>query len=132
MPNSKLNQLLQTLPYLLGIALITVGSIGFLPNGPEILGTDIHHINNHHNYIHLLSGIGIVLFWIFKSPFTKLYLTLVSMLYLFLTISGIALNGNVFDIFLVESLDNTLHFGIVILCIWFAYFPPFTIKKPFN
>jgi hypothetical protein len=128
MTKSKLNQLLQIIPYLLGLGLIFVGIAGFLPNGHTILGVHAHQITNQHNFIHLLTGLGLIFVTFTKSQFARIYLTLMAILYVILATLGIILNGNIFNTVFAETLDHVLHFGIAILCIWFAYFPPFTNK----
>jgi Domain of unknown function (DUF4383) len=129
MTTTKLQQITQKLPYLLGIALILVGLIGFLPGGHAILGIPHNHITGEHNLIHLLTGIGTIFFAFTKSSFGKVYFTLMGLLYLFLVISGIVLDGNIWNIVFVELLDNILHFLIALLCFWFAYFPPFNSNR---
>jgi hypothetical protein len=118
--STKLSQLIQLLPYLLGIGLILVGLIGFLPHGHDILGIPAHQITYQHNFIHLLTGIGLIYVTYAKSRFRRLYVNLMGLLYLLLVIFGIGLSGNILNIVFVEWLDNVLHFGIAVLCFWFG------------
>jgi Domain of unknown function (DUF4383) len=129
MLNNNFQKIIQSLPYLLGLGLIFVGVVGFLPDGHKILGIHAHHVTYQHNFIHLLTGAGLIFFWYSKIPFTKIYLTLMACLYLVMVLLGIALGGNIFNIVFAFRDDHILHFSIAMLCIWFGYFPPFATKK---
>jgi Domain of unknown function (DUF4383) len=129
MLKNKLLSIIQKLPYLLGIALVLVGLIGFLPYGHIALGIHAHHVTSFHNFIHLFTGMGLIYVTFTKSNFRTKYLTLMGLLYLLLIILGISLGGNIFNIIFAFRDDHILHFGIAILCFWFGYFPPFNTTK---
>lgn len=107
--------MLKKFTYLSGLILVLVGSVGFLPNGHEILGVQPHQITVFHNFIHLITGLGAIYFAYKKPSFIKTYFNILGSVYLTFSIIGFAFKNNIFNLIILAPLDNFLHLCIAIL-----------------
>ncbi len=107
--------MLRKFAYLSGSLLVLVGILGFLPNAHKILGVQPHQITVFHNLVHLITGLGGVYFASRKTSLIKTYFNILGCVYFVLGILGFIFNGNIFNLLIVEPLDNFLHLSIAIL-----------------
>jgi hypothetical protein len=107
--------MLKKFAYLSGSLFVLVGILGFLPNAHQILGVQPHQITVFHNLVHLISGLGAIYFAPQKTSLIKTYFNILGCVYFALGILGFALNGNIFNLLIVEPLDNFLHLSIATL-----------------
>lgn len=107
--------MLKKFTYLSGFLLVLVGVLGFLPNAHKILGVQPHQITVFHNLVHLITGLGAIYFAPQKTSLIKTYFNILGYVYFALGILGFVFNGNIFNLIIVEPLDNFLHLSIAIL-----------------
>jgi Domain of unknown function (DUF4383) len=107
--------MLRTFTYLFGLAFTLVGVAGFLPNGHEILGVKAHQITLFHNFVHLSTGLSALYFAYQKPALITAYFTVFSPFYFSLGILGFLFGGNIFNLILVEPVDNLLHMAVAAL-----------------
>lgn len=108
--------MLKKFTYLLGLVFTLVGAAGFLPNGHEVLGVKAHQITIPHNLLHLSTGLGAIYFAYKKPWLIEKFFTSFGCCYFVVGILGVVLNGNIFNLIIVEPIDNSLHIVIAVLC----------------
>jgi Domain of unknown function (DUF4383) len=108
--------MLKKFTYLCGLAFTFVGIAGFLPNGHEIIGVKPHQITAFHNLIHLSSGLSAFYFAYQKPGLINTFFTVFAPFYFALGVLGFIFNGNIFNLVIVESIDNIFHMAIGALC----------------
>jgi hypothetical protein len=108
--------MLKKFTYLFGVAFTFVGLAGFLPNGHAIIGVKSHQITAFHNVIHLSTGLSAFYFAYQKPGLIRTYLTVFAPFYFALGVLGFIFNGNIFNLVIVEPIDNFLHMMIATLC----------------
>jgi Domain of unknown function (DUF4383) len=122
--------MLKKFTYLFSLAFTLVGIAGFLPNGHAIIGVQAHQITAFHNLIHLSTGLSAFYFISQKPSLINTYFTVFAPFYFALGVLGFVFNGNIFNLVIVEPIDNLLHMVIATLCfIVGAVIPRFVRKK---
>lgn len=100
---------------LFGLAFVTVGVMGFLPeytpNG-NLFG--LFEVDPMHNIIHIASGV-VALIAASCAHFAKAYFILFGLIYGAVAIIGFIQDGDIYGYMHVNQADNYLHLGIAIV-----------------
>ena len=106
---------------LFGLAFVTVGVMGFLPeytpNG-NLFG--IYEVDHMHNIVHIVSGV-IALIAAGCSYFAKVYFILFGLIYGAVAIIGFMQDGDIYGYMHVNPADNYLHLGIAIVSLLIGF-----------
>jgi Domain of unknown function (DUF4383) len=121
--------MLKKFTYFFGLAFTFIGIAGFLPNGHAIIGVKLHQITAFHNLIHLSTGLSAFYYAYQKPELIKTYFTIFAPFYFALGVFGFIFNGNIFNLVIVEPIDNILHIVIAILCFFVNTIIPNLISK---
>jgi hypothetical protein len=114
----------KTLAIVLGIVLVLLGILGWVPNPLVGMGA-LFDTNHLHDAVHLLSGV-ILLVVAFMSPMaSSLWLKILGVVYLLLTVLGFLMTpngGELFGLVTMNMADHLLHIvlGVVLLAAGFV------------
>lgn len=117
--------MLKALAVLIGILLIVVGILGFVPTAtPHHLLLGIFMVDPLHNLVHIITGV-IALFAATSANYARLFFQVFGVIYAILTILGFALKGDLVYLHL-NMADSWLHLVIAIVFLLIG----FGCKKP--
>ncbi|MEK7579399.1 MAG: DUF4383 domain-containing protein [Patescibacteria group bacterium] len=108
---------------LLGIVLLVIGILGFIPG---ITTTDgyllgIFHVDGLHNIIHIITGLIGLIVSAKSERAQRLFFQIFGWIYLVVTILGFLGSGMVLGLFVANVADNILHLVIAVLSLWLGY-----------
>lgn len=106
-----MSSIAKTATWILGIALITIGVLGFV-NDPVLGLFDVDAV---HNWIHLLSGILAIIAVISGESYARLYLIVFGLVYGVVAIIGFITPGTILGLFTVNEADNYLHTAFTVI-----------------
>jgi hypothetical protein len=111
--------LLKSSAMIIGLILIILGIIGFIPAlTPEGKLLDIFMVNPMHNLFHLVSGAIALLCGLNSSLASKIFFIIFGIIYLIVAILGFMIGeGMVLDFLAVNQADNILHVVIAFVAL---------------
>jgi Domain of unknown function (DUF4383) len=114
----------RTAAFVLGIVLLIVGVLGYIPN-PLVSPTGLFVVNQMHNLFHIVSGIFLLL-GVYSSLGPNLALKILGVVYAIVAVLGFVMmkggDGLMFGIIAMNMMDHWLHvvLAIVILAAGFG------------
>lgn len=116
--------MLRTLVIIFGVALVTAGILGFLPEyTPRGNLFGIFKVNAIHNIIHLVSGILALLAGVKNRGAAKTWFIVFGLIYAGMAALGFWQGeGNLLGVIANNEADNWLHAGIGALSLYFGFF----------
>ncbi len=112
-PFLHMSPLVKPLTWILGLALVLIGLLGFVTSSP-LLG--LFEVDTVHNVVHLLSGT--IALWAASSghAHSRMYLIIFGLVYGIVTVLGYV-SGSIIGLFTVNMADNYLHLAVTTACL---------------
>ena len=110
----------QAVSKVLGVVFLAVGLLAFVPNpivGPEALFVT----NLHHDVVHLLTGVLMLVFGCKSEAAATLFLKIFGVVYILVAVLGFLLagdGGHLLGIIHVNPADNWLHLVLGVVIAW--------------
>jgi hypothetical protein len=112
-----MNSLVKTVTWVMGIALVATGVLGFI-NDP-VLG--LFEVDTIHNLVHLLSGIVAIIAVVSGESYARLFLIVFGLVYAAVAVVGFVQvptgTGTLLGLMEINGNDNYLHTGIALVCL---------------
>jgi len=107
----------RTAAFVLGVILLIAGVLGFIPN--PIVGMRGIFLTNHmHDYVHIISGIFLLL-GVYSSLGPSLALKILGVVYAIIAVAGFVLmkggDGLLFGLIAMNMMDHWLHVALAII-----------------
>lgn len=116
--------MIKNLALLLGIVLIVVGFLGFVPSiTPDGYLLGLFHVNPAHNFIHLLSGVAALLCGLRNTSASRLFFQIFGIIYGIVALLGFYyLDQPIFGIIANNAHDIWLHVLISTASLYLGFF----------
>ena len=120
----------RTAAFVLGVIFLIVGVLGFIPN-PIVGMTGIFLTNHMHDYVHIISGIFLLL-GVYTSLGPSLALKILGVVYAIVAVLGFITmkggDGLMFGMIAMNMLDHWLHVALAIIILAAGFGLPRTAR----
>ena len=120
----------RTAAFVLGVIFLIVGVLGFIPN-PIVGMTGIFLTNHIHDYVHIISGIFLLL-GVYSSLGPSLALKILGVVYAIVAVLGFIMmkggDGLMFGMIAMNMLDHWLHVALAIIILAAGFGLPRTAR----
>jgi hypothetical protein len=104
------------------VIFIVVGLLGFVPN-PVVSETGVFHVNDAHNYLHVATGIILLMGAFAKAP--VITIRVIAIAYALVAIIGFAMPGSMlFDTIAMNMADRWLHAALAAVLLLVGFLTP--------
>jgi Domain of unknown function (DUF4383) len=116
--------------FVLGVVLLIVGVLGYIPN-PIVSPTGLFVVNNMHNLFHIVSGIFLLL-GVYSSLGPSLALKILGVVYAIVAVVGFVMmkggDGLMFGMIAMNMMDHWLHVALAIIILAAGFGLPRTAR----
>jgi hypothetical protein len=112
----------KTVALVIGIVLVVVGALGFIPN-PLISASGLFAVNTAHNLVHLITGV-VLLIGVYTTLGSAMALKIIGVVYAIVAILGFFSGDMLLGFILTNTADTWLHVVLAIVILLAGFMLP--------